>query len=134
MHTVCFRQALVALVAMVTAGFARAATFTVTNTDSAGLGALSAAIASANVTSGSNFIFFSIPGGGVQSIAGTPPKITGEITIDGTTQPGYAGTPLIEIFNGLTISGSYCQLLGLALGMNSGVLGVELDSPGFSNT
>lgn len=44
-------------------------------------------------------INFNISGGGVQTItlAGALPEIAKTVTIDGTTQPGYTGTPLIVI-------------------------------------
>jgi CSLREA domain-containing protein len=44
-------------------------------------------------------IRFSIGGGGVQTIrpASPLPAVVGDVTIDGRTQPGYAGDPLIEL-------------------------------------
>src|ERR1017187_5466503 len=82
---------------------ARAATFTVTNTASAGAGSLSQAIASANSSPGADNITFNIPGAGVQTISGTLPSLTDAVTIDGATQPGYAGLPLINLSTSLTI-------------------------------
>ncbi|HYY41176.1 MAG TPA: hypothetical protein VE775_00505, partial [Pyrinomonadaceae bacterium] len=71
---------------------------TVTNTNDDGPGSLRQAILIANGNPGADTIRFSI-GSGAKTI--TPlsplPPITGPVTIDGTTQPGYAGTPLIEI-------------------------------------
>ncbi|GEM_PF-2797633 len=69
---------------------ARAATYTVTNTNDSGAGSLRAAIEGANADPGST-IEFAIPGGGVQTI--TPlsplPPLTGDgIIIDGYSQPG----------------------------------------------
>lgn len=57
-------------------------------------------------------INFAIPGGGVQTITLTSalPTVTKFTTIDATTQPGYAGTPLVVLngnsgdFDGLTIN------------------------------
>src|SRR5262249_34379635 len=39
------------------------------------------------------------PGGGVQTIAPTSalPTISDPVVVDGTTQPGYAGSPLVEL-------------------------------------
>jgi len=53
-------------------------------------------------------IRFSIGGGGVQTIRPTShlPAVTAEVTIDGTTQPGYAGDPLIELDGSLAGSGA----------------------------
>ena len=89
-------------------------TFVVNTTADSGPGSLRQAITSANAAPGST-IDFSI-GTGVQVI--TPfsalPAITASVTIDGTSQPGYTGTPLIELVgssagagaSGLTFSGS----------------------------
>ncbi|MDQ5824280.1 MAG: S-layer homology domain-containing protein [Chloroflexota bacterium] len=56
------------------------------------------AITLSNSTTGADAIHFSI-GSGVASIALTSalPNLTDRVTIDGTTQPGYAGKPLIEL-------------------------------------
>ncbi|HXI94070.1 MAG TPA: C25 family cysteine peptidase, partial [Blastocatellia bacterium] len=71
----------------------------VTNTNDSGAGSLRQAITTANSTSGFDLITFNIPGSGVKTIAlASPlPAINDQVTIDGTTQPGYAGSPLIEI-------------------------------------
>ena len=71
----------------------------VTNTNDSGAGSLRQAILDANATPGPQTITFAIGGGGHQVI--TPlsalPAITNSVSIDATTQPGYAGTPLIEL-------------------------------------
>jgi len=78
-----------------------AATFTVTNTADAGAGSLRQAITDANGATGPHTINFNIAGAGVHTI--TPATelptvaIVEGLTIDGTSQPGYAGAPLIEI-------------------------------------
>ncbi|MDX2214476.1 MAG: DUF4347 domain-containing protein [Oculatellaceae cyanobacterium bins.114] len=71
----------------------------VTNTNDSGLGSLRAAIAYANSVSGAQTITFNIPGAGPHTISPLTnlPDITGQVTIDATTQPGYAGTPLIAL-------------------------------------
>ena len=76
---------------------ATAATFVVTNTADAGLGSLRQAIQSANSLPGPDLIQFNIPGTGVHTIvAGSDlPFVTDALTIDGTSQPGYSGKPLI---------------------------------------
>ena len=73
-------------------------TFTVTNINDAGTGSLRQAILEANANAGPDVINFSI-GFGPQRIVLTSllPTITDPLTIDGTTQPGFAGAPLIEI-------------------------------------
>lgn len=74
-----------------------AAVFTVTTTADSGTGSLRDAILSANASPGST-INFSI-GSGIQTIAPSTdlPTITAATTIDGSTQPGFSGTPLIVI-------------------------------------
>lgn len=70
----------------------------VTNTNDSGSGSLREAITLSNVASDVDTIQFSI-GSGVQTITLLTqlPIITNPITIDGTTQNGFNGTPLIEI-------------------------------------
>ena len=72
--------------------------FPVTSTADSGPGSLRQAILDSNTaTGGTNTIDFAIPGRGVQTIAPLSPlpAITNPVLIDGTSQPGYAGTPLI---------------------------------------
>jgi hypothetical protein len=92
---------------------ASAATLTVTNTNDAGLGSLRQAILDANAAPGST-ITFAIASGPqrIRPLSFFPKLDSG--VIDGSTQPGYAGAPLIELdgsllpangafFGGLTI-------------------------------
>src|SRR5262249_14246201 len=82
------------------AGPAQATTYTVTlATDTGANNELRWAINKANTHPGADVIDFAIPGAGVHTITLTSalPAITDAVTIDGTTQPGYAGSPLIEI-------------------------------------
>ncbi len=92
--------AVLALVGISGAWPLAAATFTVTNTNDSGPGSLRQAILAANANPGST-VAFSI-GSGVRTIR---PLSTLELTsgtiADGTTQPGYSGTPLIEIATGV---------------------------------
>ncbi len=120
--------------------FAAAATFTVKNTNDSGADSLRQAITNANAGGpGPHTITFDIPGSGVQtiSLASSLPTVsipTGGLTIDGTTQPGYAGSPLIAI--GCTSGGivvfsfgdSAGTVKGLAIG-NCGI-GINTGSPG----
>ncbi len=95
---------------------------TVTTVSDSGPGSLRQAILNASGGSGGNIVF-DIPNSGVQDIVLlTPlPAITASISIDGTTQPGYAGTPLIEVSGasagsgavGLTVTASNVSILGL---------------------
>src|SRR5712692_9164441 len=64
-----------------------------------GVCTLRAAIEEANATAATDTIAFNIPGSGPYTIRPTSalPTITDPVTIDGTTQPGFAGTPIIEL-------------------------------------
>lgn len=66
-------------------------------------GSLRAAILNANSTPGEDLISFAI-GSGLQTIQPTNqlPPISDAVVIDGTTQPGFAGAPLIELDGSLT--------------------------------
>ncbi len=59
---------------------------------------LRAAIEEANANPGADTITFAIPGPGPHVIsASSNYEDTADITIDGTTQPGYAGTRIVEV-------------------------------------
>jgi len=77
---------------------AHAASFSVTNTNNSGSGSLRQAIINANSTTASDTISFAI-GSGAASIIPTSalPPIIYPVTLDATTQPGYAGSPLIQL-------------------------------------
>lgn len=93
---------------------AHAAIITVTNTNDNGTGSLRQAITSANSTTTADTITFSIGNGWAHITPTSPlPAIYQPLTIDGTTQPGFTGAPLVEItgFNagntaGLWITGN----------------------------
>ncbi len=75
-----------------------AATFTVSNTNQSGAGSLPQAILDANASAGADFIAFNILSAGLNIAPNAAlPAITEAVTIDGTTQPSFAGSPLIEI-------------------------------------
>jgi hypothetical protein len=72
--------------------------YTVTTTADSGPGSLRQAILNANANP-ENTITFNLPGSGPQTIEPLSPlpAITADVTIDGSTQPGFAGTPLVVI-------------------------------------
>jgi BACON domain-containing protein len=74
------------------------AIFIVTNTNDSGPGSLRQAILDANATTAADAIHFQI-GSGPQTISllSPLPTIGRTLTIDGTTQPGFAGSPIIEL-------------------------------------
>jgi CSLREA domain-containing protein len=77
-------------------------------TATAGECTLRAAIQQANASFGTQTITFNIGPGGVQTI--TPvsalPLIFDPVIIDGTSQPGFVGSPIIELNGATTSSGS----------------------------
>ena len=79
-----------------------AATFTVTNNLDSGAGSLRQAILDANTNTGPDTITFNIPGTNVHTISFSSfgMLVSDPVTIDGTTQPGYAGMPLIDVNGG----------------------------------
>ena len=112
-----YTLALVAVVAVMLvvvgpAGTAFGATFTVNSTgdgadastadgmcaDAGGQCTLRAAIQQANASAGKDTIGFSIGSGPKTITPGSElPAVFGAVTIDGTTQPGFAGKPIIEL-------------------------------------
>ena len=104
-------------------------TFTVTNANDSGYGSLRQAILNANAFPGTNLITFDI-GSDVQTIAplSALPTITDPVVIDGTTQPGYVSTPIIEL-DGSTSDDGSTWVSGLILaGGNSTVRGLVINS------
>lgn len=73
--------------------------FLVSNTNDSGQGSLRQAILNANGLLGTDTINFNIPGSPPFTIMpATPlPPISEEVVIDGATQPGFAGTPIVEL-------------------------------------
>ncbi len=100
-----------------------AAVFTVTNNLDAGAGSFRQAIIDANAAAGLDTIQFAIGTGPVDIILSSAlPDITQPVIIDGTTQPGFSGTPLIRLaFNsiqaqeGLRITGGGSTVRALAI-------------------
>jgi parallel beta-helix repeat protein len=119
-----------------------AATLTVTNVNDSGAGSLRQAILDANAANGLDTIVFQIPGAGVHTIApaNALPSITDPVVMDGTTQPGFAGTPLIELkganaglsTDGLRLSAGNSTIRGLAINRFGGA-GIHVQVPGGTN-
>jgi hypothetical protein len=70
-------------------------TFTVVNLNDSGSGSLRQAILNANNTAGADVINFQVAG--TIALASSLPTVTGNVNIDGTTAPGFVGTPVIGI-------------------------------------
>jgi len=95
----------------------------VTTASEGGPGSLLQAITTANTQTGPTTIDFAI-GSGVQTIeiGSELPPITSPIVLDGTTQPGYSGTPLIVLTQigdtfqtPLDIQADGCTIRGLVI-------------------
>jgi hypothetical protein len=114
---------------------------TVTSTSDSGTsppeqGTLRWALATANADAGTQEIHFAIPGAGVHTIdlAVPLPAITDSVIINGWTQPGFAGMPLIEIDgaatgSGLSVTAGSASIRGLIIN-NSGGFGLRLAGAG----
>lgn len=95
----------------------------VTTTNDSGAGSLRQAILDANSNPGVDIIRFDLGGSLLRISPQTPlPLITDPVVIDGTTQPGYQGKPLIEInganagiANGLRIVAGGSTVRGLVI-------------------
>ena len=116
-----------------------ASTFTVTVTNDAGPGSLRQAILDANASPAADVIQFSI-GSPTRTIMllSVLPGLTSPVTIDGTTQPGWTVSPVIEISgagvagagqDGLRIWAGSSMIRGLAINRFSGD-GIELGTNG----
>lgn len=132
---------LAAAVAAAMAAEGAGSTYYVTNTADSGTGSLRAAILAANADSGADIISFNGLAIGVQTIAPTSPlpAITEAVTIDGATQFGFPGIPVIQIDgslagdddSGLVINASGCVIRNLVI-CNWGDCGILIT--GSSNT
>jgi hypothetical protein len=99
-----------------------AAGFVVSNTNDSGPGSLRQAITDANNNPGLDTITFSI-GSGPKTIkpAQVLPTLIDPVIIDGTTQPGFSGAPIIElngsslVSTGLIINGGDSTVRGLVI-------------------
>lgn len=85
-------------VSLLTVDQAAAASFVVTNTNDSGFGSLRQAITSANATTESDAISFAVGSGQIRIIPASPlPPIIYPVVLDGTTQPGFSSSPIVEI-------------------------------------
>jgi hypothetical protein len=115
-------------------------TFLVSNTGDSGPGSLRQAILDSNKAVGAtNTIDFDISGTGVQTIVplSSLPAISNPVLIDGSSQPGYGSTPLIELSgsqagggDGLTITGAGVTVRGLDINTFISGTGIYLTGNG----
>ncbi len=103
-------------------------TYTVSSLADSGTGSLRAAITSVNGDTTADEIDFSVAGV-IQLTSGALPAITNTVKIDGTTAPGFANAPVVEIdnhgFAGLSLNGSNSNLVSLSI-VNANGPGVTL--------
>lgn len=109
------------------------AVFTVANSNDNGAGSFRQAILDANVSAGTDTIQFQIGTGAVTiSHSMSLPDITEPVIIDGTTQPGFSGTPLITLGGnftpGVKITGGGSTIK--AVGLTGFVNGILLENGG----
>ena len=119
-----------------------AATFTVTSSNDSGPGTLRQAILDANAAgTGPHTIGFSIAPAGLHTITPLtelPALKASQTLLDATTQPGYAGVPIIEISgaqagfgpHGLSIDGASSRVQGFVVNGFEGGAGVYVTAPG----
>lgn len=88
-----------------------------------GICTLRAAIQTANALPGLDRIHFSIGGGGHIEPSTNLPDSTGPLVVDGTTEPGYAGFPRIELSGALMGNNG----IGLSLTNDSVVRGIAIN-------
>lgn len=104
-------------VLLATCATSKALTYVALNTQDTGTGSLRQAILNANARIGTDRIDFNIPGPGpfVITLQSGLPPISDLLTIDGSTQPGYATSPVVEI-DGSAVFGDGLQLSQFAAG------------------
>jgi CSLREA domain-containing protein len=110
---------------------------TVINTLDSGPGSLRQAISNANANPGADVITFNVLDPGPLSIQplSALPAITDAVIIDGSTQPGFVGRPLVELdgslagpgVNGLKLAAGFSTIQGLAINRFSGA-GIRIES------
>lgn len=122
MKTILFR--LMPAILLTIAGAGRAATFTVVNTNSSGTGSLQQAILDANASAGADTVDFNIASAGwTIGLTNALPTIVEPLTINGASQPGFAGVPIVELngtsagaaIDGLKIATSNCVVRSLVI-------------------
>jgi len=107
--------------------------FVVTNTNDSGAGSLRQAILNANATAGTQTISFNITGTAPFTIVPTTPLpvITDPMNIDGRSQPGFSGAPIVEISGANLASVQNVKGLHFSVG-NSSLKGLSITR--FENT
>lgn len=122
-------------------GRGEAAVFTVTTASDSGAGSLRQAILDANASAGADLITFNLSGSGPHSIPvySNLPPVLEAVTLDGGTQPGFAGKPWIELraagsdaSHGLRLWASGCVVRSLCINRFS-AYGISINNVAGSN-
>ena len=114
------------------------ATYVVSNTEDSGTGSLRQAILDSNASPVRDtiaFVIASVPKS-IEPKSELPP-ISDPVTIDASTQPGYAGTPLVELSgkqlsngeSGLNLNAGLSEVRGLVINRFPG-FGITIEGPG----
>lgn len=109
-------------------------TYTVTSLDDAGFGTLRQVLTAADLAPGADTIDFQVAGT-IRLTSGPLPAVADPVTIDGSTAPGFAGTPVVAIdANGspgllFNVAAAGSTLRSLAIEHARGAA-VTLDAPG----
>lgn len=123
------RAVWVVLLATVLRFGAEGATFVVTTTADGGPGSLRQAILDANDSPGKDLITFDLAGTAPWTItpATALPGIFEPLAVDGSTQPGFAGTPVVGLVgtgagtaNGLALQANDCEIRALFINRFNG--------------
>jgi parallel beta-helix repeat protein len=114
------------------------ATYTVTTVADAGPGSLRQAIIDANANPGADQIHFNLAGPAPYTIAPASalPGVTDPVVIDGSTQVGWVGTPIIElnganagVVSGIRLFTTQCTIRSLVIN-RFGLDGILIDEGG----
>ena len=99
------------------------ATFVVSNTEDSGEGSLRQAILNSNASPDRDTIDFFIEGlSRTIELKSALPYVTDPVTIDGTTQPGYSGKPVVELTGRLLSNDEYGLILGSGFSVVKGLV------------
>jgi parallel beta-helix repeat protein len=114
------------------------ATYVVSNTADSGAGSLRQAILDSNASPARDTIAFAISSlsKSIEAKSSLPP-IANPVIIDATTQPGYAGTPVVELSgkqlsngeNGLILNAGQSEVRGLVINQFPG-FGIHIEGSG----
>lgn len=119
-----FLRQLIVILLLLVARHAAATTYTVNSLDHPGTGSgtsgsLNWCITQANAAGGAHTINFSVTG--TINVTSALPAFSASITLDGSSAPGFVGTPLIKLnggggsYSGLRLSAKDCKVYAIAV-------------------